>query len=101
MEDIECPYCNHPQEINHDDGYGYKEDVVYQQECANCENVFGYNTLVIYHYNAKKLPCENGEQHLWKPTKTYPKRFTRMECEYCGDRRAPSEEEWKNILSHD
>jgi len=27
--DVECPYCGAEQEINHDDGQGYDEDVLH------------------------------------------------------------------------
>ena len=30
MKDCECPYCGEDQEINHDDGYGYEENGVYE-----------------------------------------------------------------------
>jgi glutaredoxin len=31
--DIECPYCEKQQEIDHDDGYGYDEDQAHKQTC--------------------------------------------------------------------
>ena len=34
MKDVECPYCYADQEINHDDGYGFDEDQLYEQECS-------------------------------------------------------------------
>jgi len=34
IETVNCPYCGAEQEICHDDGYGYEEDVLHQQECS-------------------------------------------------------------------
>ena len=30
---VECPYCGADVEINHDDGYGLEEDLIFKQEC--------------------------------------------------------------------
>ena len=35
MKDVDCPYCKAEQDINHDDGYGYEEDGMYEQECQS------------------------------------------------------------------
>ena len=43
-KDIECPNCKHPQEICHDDGYGYAEDEVYTQSCTSCDYEFRFTT---------------------------------------------------------
>lgn len=60
MRDVECPYCGKEQEIDHDDGYGYDEDELYQQECINCEKVFGFYTYISLSYEVEKVPCFNG-----------------------------------------
>lgn len=60
--DVECPYCGEGQEICHDDGYGYKEDELHQQECHNCEKTFGYRTSISFSYEAEKVACFNGEK---------------------------------------
>ena len=45
MNDIECPYCGHEQEVNHDDGYGYKEDELHEQQCCECGKYFVFTTF--------------------------------------------------------
>lgn len=93
MSDIECPYCGYEQEINHDDGYGFEEDVKHEQECLSCKRNFAYTTSILFLYEAAKAPCMNGEEHKFKPTKTAPKWRSSMVCEYCGERRKPTDEE--------
>jgi hypothetical protein len=66
-DDVDCPYCNKPQEICHDDGYGYKEDRVHQQECGDCGKGFAYTTSVHFYYEAKQAPCFNGQPHQMEP----------------------------------
>lgn len=91
--DIECPYCGGQQNIDHDDGYGYEEDVVHQQQCCDCDMIFTYTTSIIYHYNTQKADCLNGSEHKWKPTLTYPKFATKLRCETCDEEREPTKEE--------
>ena len=85
--DIECPYCEMDQEINHDDGYGYDEDETYNQECPYCEKIFTFTTSIVLYYDALKAPCLNGGEHKWVPVRStardiwpYWKR-----CAYCGE----------------
>ena len=47
-KDIDCPYCGHPQDIDHDDGNGYEEGVLHQQECGLCGKTFG--ELLLYSF---------------------------------------------------
>jgi hypothetical protein len=93
MGDVECPYCGSDQEINHDDGYGYREDVLHEQICGSCDKTFTFTTSIMYHYEAYKAPCLNGEDHSWKPTMTVPRCFTRMRCRTCEEERQPTPEE--------
>ena len=93
MKDEKCPYCDEWQEINHDDGYGYEEDRVYQQECTSCGKTFVYTTAIILSYNAEKADCLNGADHDWQPTITYPKECTKMYCTMCDEHREPTSEE--------
>ena len=95
MEDVECPYCGYPQDINHDDGYGYEEDETFQQECPNCGMTFKYTTTISYDYEAEKCECFNGGEHKWKLSQTEPKCASEMECTECGETRALTEEEHK------
>lgn len=86
-DDIECPYCGKWQEINHDDGYGYDESEQHEQECIECEKVFGYWTSIIYHYEAVKTPCKNGEPHKLIDYAVWPKELGvgKKRCEYCNE----------------
>lgn len=97
MKDIECPYCDFPQDINHDDGQGYDENELHQQECNNCGKTFTFTTYISYDYTPYKADCLNGGEHIFKPTSTFPVEFTKMECEGCNKKRNPTEEEWKQI----
>ena len=96
-KDVECPYCGCWQEINHDDGYGYGEDEVYEQECGDCEKTFVFNTSISYYYDAKKADCLNGGEHIYKPSMTYPVRYTKMICRDCDKSRKPTDEEMRVI----
>jgi Zn ribbon nucleic-acid-binding protein len=98
MEDINCPYCNTEQDIDHDDGYGYEENELHQQECSECGKNFVYNTSISYYYSVNKADCLNDGEHDFQPTHTYPKEFTKMRCTMCGEERRPTDEEMKEIL---
>lgn len=98
MEDIECPYCEKWQEINHDDGFGYEEGVKHEQQCSDCRKHFTFTTSISYYYEAEKADCLNGSEHDFRPTKTYPKEYTKMECSMCEETRKPTESEMIEIL---
>jgi DNA-directed RNA polymerase subunit RPC12/RpoP len=85
MSDIECPYCGTDIDIDHDDGYGYEEDKLHQQECSNCDRMFVYTTSTHYYYEAEKADCLNGGEHKYKLTVTYPVEYSRMRCVDCGE----------------
>lgn len=97
MKDVNCPYCGYEQDINHDDGYGYEEGVLHQQQCGECDKIFTFSTSISFDYDVEKADCLNGGEHIWRPQKVYPVQYTKMECEYCGEERQPNEEEWKQI----
>ncbi len=98
MKDVNCPYCDAEQDIDHDDGYGYEEDELHEQYCNGCEKTFVYRTSISYYYEADKADCLNDGEHTYEPTHTYPKEATRMECTQCDDRRNPTEKEKKTIM---
>lgn len=77
--DANCPYCDEPQEINHDDGYGYREDIEHEQECGGCGKVFVFTTAVMYHYDAY---CKGD--HDLEPVENHPGyvECSRKNCEY-------------------
>lgn len=93
MQDTTCPYCNEWQEINHDDGYGYEEGKVFNQECTECGKIFVYTTGTLFIYDAKRADCLYEAEHDYKLTSTYPKAYSRMQCSICSDERNPTEEE--------
>ena len=90
MEDTKCPYCKAPQEICHDDGEGYTEDEIHEQECSECEKVFIFTTSIIYYYNAEKAPCKNGGSHDWKQAIGWPKEafIGIFRCQCCGEEKS-------------
>jgi hypothetical protein len=94
-KDINCPYCGHEQNIIHDDGYGYMEDEVYNQECCECKKTFIYTTFIFFDYDVKKADCLNDGKHEYYPTNTHPKCMTRMRCKHCAGERQPTAEERK------
>ena len=99
MSDVECPYCEKWQEINHDDGCGYSEDEIHQQDCSDCYKRFTFQTSIIFHYEAAKAQCLNeGGEHKYEPTNTYPRKASRMRCVDCDKERPCTELEMKKIL---
>lgn len=99
MSDVECPYCGAGQEINHDDGYGYEEDKVFEQECTNCEKTFAFTTSISFYHEATKADCLNGGEHKYKPTITVPRKYTMMICTDCDHERKPTDAEMQDILN--
>jgi len=85
MHDVRCPYCNEYNEINHDDGYGYEEDELHQQECSKCEKTFVYTTFISFSYTSYQADCLNGAEHKFEKTITYPPEFARLRCTDCGE----------------
>ena len=85
MNDANCPYCEKDIEICHEDGYGYEEGEVYEQECCECCKIFGYTTMVTYSYKEFKLPCSNGEPHDLVDIVGSPKEFFvgKKRCKNC------------------
>lgn len=97
MSDINCPYCDAELEINHDDGFGYEEGVKHQMECNSCQKAFVFETSICFYYESEQADCLNGGEHDFKPIRTYPKKFTKMECTICGEKRDPTESEMEEI----
>jgi hypothetical protein len=79
-----CPYCKKEVEIMHDDGQGYEEGVLHEQECEHCEKTFGFYTSINFYYDLEKVPCLNGEPHTMEdsPSWGYPERKICSECEF-------------------
>lgn len=87
MKDVQCPYCDAPQDIDHDDGYGYDESGTYEQECSECGKIFVYNTFIMFSYEVSQAPCKNDGEHSLKEIIGCPKEFFEFmrRCEYCGE----------------
>ena len=94
----QCPYCKEKIEIDHTDGYGYEEAETYQQECSRCGKSFVYTTEISISHTTFKADCLNGSPHKFKPTSTFPKEYTMMECEICGEKRKPTAKEMEAIF---
>ena len=95
-----CPYCDEAIEIDHDDGYGYEEDEIFEQECKHCNKVFKYNTDIIYVYTLDKAPCLNGEAHDWKPRRGAPAYYFEGKelCNCCGEERDTLSKEERKLM---
>lgn len=91
--DVNCPYCNYPQDIDHEDGYGLEEDMYYRQACCSCSKTFLFSTSVVLHYKVDRADCLNDGKHQWEPIPIAPKCMTKMQCKVCGTRRTPTEQE--------
>lgn len=91
--DLECPYCEKELDINHDDGFGYEEDIKHEMECPYCEKRFVFTTSISYYYEPEKADCLNDGNHNYELTHTYPKEFSKMRCSMCGDEREMTDEE--------
>ena len=100
MSDLNCPYCDHSQEVCHDDGFGYDEDEAHEMECTSCEKYFVFYTSISFSYEPQKADCLNeGGEHDFKPTATYPRRYTKMTCSMCDETRRCTDEE-KAVLGY-
>ena len=84
-EDVNCPYCGEGNEICHDDGYGYEEDKLHEQQCAECEKIFTYHTSIHFSYRAYKADCLNGSEHKYKKVNHLPQYWPNwVRCTECG-----------------
>ena len=62
-KDVNARTAGNANEINHDDGYGYCEDEIYEQICCSCDKTFSYTTSIHFYYSAEKAPCLNHGGH--------------------------------------
>ncbi|MEQ8636868.1 hypothetical protein [Gimesia maris] len=97
MSEVECPYCEHVQEVDYD--IGNEDGAIDEMECGKCEKTFIFTTSISVDYEPQKAGCLNDEaEHQWYSTCTYPKEFTDMCCRVCNRRRKPTEEEMVEIM---
>lgn len=103
MGDLECPYCEHEQDINHDDGFGYAEGVKHQMDCYKCGKTFVFETSISFYYEPEKADCLNGSEHEYRLNSAFPNCFSTMQCSACGDIRNLTDDERKiyNIESEE
>jgi len=105
MKDIECPYCGKEQDICHDDGQGYEEDCMHEQECGYCSKIFVYTTSISFYYEVFKADCLNGDEHKYKKMKMFPQIYPdARRCIVCGYEdlgERLSEEEITRLLTKD
>ena len=94
MSDMECPYCGADQEVCHDDGHGYAEDVRHEHTCSNCEKTFVFTTYISFDYEPHKADCLNGEPHELKMSSTWPREYSKMRCMNCDYVRKPTDDEF-------
>lgn len=62
-------------------------------ECVKCRKSFVFYTKIHFYYHPEKADCLNGKKHKWKLQNTFPKKFTKMECEFCGITRELTDKE--------
>lgn len=97
-KDLNCPYCDHAQNVNHDDGFGYDESKNHEMECEECEKIFTFTTCISIDYSPSKADCLNGEDHNLKPTCTVPRKYTKMSCCDCDFTRPCTAEEMSEVM---
>jgi len=98
-KDINCPYCDAELDIDHDDGAGYQENVVHQQECSECDKMFVFTTSISFSYEPEKADCLNDGEHIWRRRHTIPREFTKMVCSACDEERYLTPDEKEQLLN--
>jgi transposase-like protein len=97
MEKIECPYCEHTQNVDHEAGYDYGDDEFYY-DCEECGCTFRCTVDIHISYNVMKADCLNGKaEHDFQLTPTFPREFARMRCSGCGEERELTDDERKKL----
>lgn len=83
MSDVQCPHCGEYQEICHDDGQGYDEDVEHSQTCASCGYEFKFTTSVSYSYD---VFCSGEHELEQSPVEKYHNIWSCSKCDYFEQR---------------
>jgi len=83
MSDFDCPYCDAPQEVCHDDGFGMDESTTFHTECSECSKQFIFTTSFSVDHYAEKADCLNDGSHDFQPETCYPKIAARVRCKHC------------------
>lgn len=85
MNNTECPYCGHEEDVCNEDGFGTDENETYRMECGGCGKTYGLTMTIHYHYETKQVKCFNGGEHEWKRPSYRPPacEYTTKGCHYC------------------
>ena len=97
--DFDCPYCDAPFEVCHDDGHGYQEGVLHHDHCRECGKNFTFTTSISFYFEPQKADCLNGGEHIWKPSRSWPIGYSKMVCVTCDEERKPTDDEMAAILA--
>ncbi len=81
MSDIKCPFCGHEQDICHDDGFGYEEDVAHEEYCNACGKHFVFYTSVTFNYEAQCGEEDDACDFDDEGTKNFPDHRQCKRCE--------------------
>jgi hypothetical protein len=77
--DLNCPYCNEAQEINHDDGYGYTEGTEHSQDCVGCGKEFKFVPSFSINY---KIFCSGEHELKQSSIERHSMFFSCTKCDY-------------------
>ncbi len=92
MSDFNCPYCEKPIEVCHDDGEFYEQDRLHRMECPHCDKTLVFNTTISVDHEAFKADCLNGAAHQYKETQAWPRIARVLRCATCEDEKPLPEE---------
>lgn len=93
MSDMNCPYCGAGNDVCHDDGHGYAEDVPHEHQCHECDKRFVFFTTISFYYEPCSADCLNTGSHIWEPSFTVPIEYTKGVCATCGAERKATPED--------
>ena len=79
MSNVECPYCQKEQEINHNDGYGYEEGVEHEQTCISCNKKFKFSTEMSFDYS---VSCQENDHQMEPFGNRWPDMFRCENCDF-------------------
>ena len=99
IEDMQCPYCGAPQEVNRDSSDWYEENIKHDHQCRKCEQSFVFTTSITFSFTPYKAKCIDTDEHKFAITHTYPIEMANMECVHCGLTREMTIEERKQYCN--
>ncbi len=104
MDEVECPYCEECNEVDHDDGLNYEEGEITNHECRSCDKMFQVSTSISFYHEGHKADCLNGDvEHDWKQQIGFPKALFvgRFHCAICGKTKVDLEANRKAMEEYD